>query len=478
MKHILVCIMLLTSWFTFAQTQSGFVKTLGRPDKPGMALSGVSIRVKGEHNAVLSKSDGTFSVLMSGKKNGDAYALQQVQKTGYELNEVGVIGRQYAFSDKVPLKIVMVSTAKLQVDKQRIENNAYQVAEKNYKAKLAHLEKQRDDNAITIEEYRQQLQELQDKFEKYQSLIDGLAEHYAHVDYDNLDEKEREINICIENGALERADSLIHSLFDSTDVLKRNKDAIAKIEQQESQAHEILAQANADMGRVLKQQEKDAEYLYQLYTIAIGKFEFDRAGQYIESRAALDTTNTLWQFDTAKYFQDQKLYNKAEQYYLQTLKLYKHIVKDNMEGNEYNVAVTLNNLANLYSVTRRFTEGETMYKEALVIYRQLAQTNLQTYEPNVALTLNNLALLYSDTQRFTESEAMYKEVLEIRRRLALPIRKHTSLMWLGRWTIWRPCTQTSNVLRRVRRCTRRHLKYIAAWYSPMSKPTSLIWRGR
>ncbi len=65
---------------------------------------------------------------MTGKKAGDAYSLQQVKKTGYELNEIGVIGKQYTFSDKVPLNIVMVSTAQLQEDKQRIENNAYKVA--------------------------------------------------------------------------------------------------------------------------------------------------------------------------------------------------------------------------------------------------------------------------------------------------------------------------------------------------------------
>ena len=66
----------------FAQTQQGYVKTLGRPDKKGVALSGVTVRVKGGHNAVQSQHDGTFSMLLTGKKNGDGYQLQQVQKTG------------------------------------------------------------------------------------------------------------------------------------------------------------------------------------------------------------------------------------------------------------------------------------------------------------------------------------------------------------------------------------------------------------
>ena len=47
-----------------AQTQQGYVKTLGRPNQQGRALSDVSIRVKGGHNAVLSGQDGTFAMPM------------------------------------------------------------------------------------------------------------------------------------------------------------------------------------------------------------------------------------------------------------------------------------------------------------------------------------------------------------------------------------------------------------------------------
>ena len=418
-RYLLLCaISLLVVLTAAAQTQQGYVKTLGRPQQAGVALSGVSVRVKGAHNAVLSQSDGTFSILLTGKKPGDAYTLQQVQKQGYELNERAVIGRQYAYSDKVPMTIVMVSTAQLQADKQRIENKAYQVAERNYKKQLALIEKQKADNSITIEAYRQQLQDLQDRFEKYQSLIDGLAEHYAHVDYDQLDEKEREINLCIESGELERADSLIHTLFDPTDVLKRNQEALARLDQQESQARELLAQANADWAAVLKQQEKDAEYLYQLYTVAIGKFEFERAGRYIETRAELDTTNAAWQHEAAYYLQKQNQYHKVERYYVRALDGYRQLALENPQVHKFDVAKTLNNLALLYFSTQRFKESEAMYIESLEISQQQLQQNPQAYEPIVATTLANLANLYKDTKRFTESEEKNKEALEIRRRLA------------------------------------------------------------
>lgn len=279
----------------YSQTQMGYVKTLGRPDKKGVSLSGVSIKVKGEHNPVLSKSDGTFSIFYVGKQEGDAYSLQEVLKKGYELNEPEIIGRSFAFSKRVRQTIVMVSSAQLQADKLRIENNAYRTAEKNYKNQLALLEKQKEDNTIAIEEYQRSLSELQDRFEKYQLMIDGLAEHYAHTEYDELNEREREINICIENGELERADSLLSVLFDPIEALKKNKEALDKINQHITDAHQTIDKANEDMAAVLKQQEKDAEHLYQLYTIALSRFDKEEAKSYIVTRAELDTTNVNWQ---------------------------------------------------------------------------------------------------------------------------------------------------------------------------------------
>lgn len=464
MKKILLFLVLTMAIQSFyAQTQQGYVKTLGRPEKRGEPIGGVTVRVRGSHNYVVSESDGTFSMLMPEKKNGDAYSLQQVLKDGFELNENDMIGRQLAFSDKVPLTIVMVSSEQLQADKQRIENNAYKTAEKNYKAKFDRLEKQKAKNEITIEEYRKEIQDLKDKFEKYQVLIDGLAEHYSHTDYDELDEKEREINICIENGELDRADSLICMLFNPINVLKCNKEALPRLDLQIGQANDIIAQANADMTAVLKQQEKDAEYLYQLYTIALVRFDNEKALYYIGIRAELDTTNPGWQFDAGYYCQGQKDFVQARKFYSRALEIYRRLAKDTPQTYEPNVAttlnnlavlykdtqhpseseamylealeirrrlkkntsqanavlaMTLNNLANLYKNTQRYEESETMYFEALKIQKRLAKGNPQAYEPNLATTLDNFAVMYQSTQRFTESEKMFVEALRIRRRLA------------------------------------------------------------
>lgn len=230
----------------FGQTQQGYVKTQGRPNKPGVPLSDVTIRVRGAINSVLSGQDGRFSILMPEKKDGDALILQQVRKQGFELCDRELMGRQLVFSTHVPIEIVMVNSEDLAANKRRIEQKAYQVAERNYQNRLKQLEQQLKQQTINAEQYRKKLQELQDRYEKYQMLISNMAERYARTDYDHLDSIDIVINQCIENGELERADSLIHTVFDPSTVLERNKAAKAEIQERMQLAQEIIDKANAD----------------------------------------------------------------------------------------------------------------------------------------------------------------------------------------------------------------------------------------
>ena len=411
-----VTLLILLSMFSsigYGQTQNGYVKTLGRSDKKGEALSGVSVRVKGEHNPVLSNDDGIFSILLTGKHNGDSYTLQEVMKKGYELNEADVVGRQYAYSDKVPLTIVMVSSAQLQADKQRIENNAFQVAEKNYKAKLELLEKQKKENAISEEQYRKELLDIQDKFEKYQLLIDGLAEHYAHVDYDELNDKECEINIYIENGELERADSIIQTLFDPVDVLKRNKEALAHLNQQISEANSIIDKANKDMVAVLKQQEKDANYLYQLYTIALSRFDNEKAGQYIEIRAALDTTNVQWQYDAGWFNSTYKAdYSDALYYYQLVLRQSQQQYGEISQWS----AKAYNSIGAVYYKKGQYSEALAHFFEALNNYESLFGKDF----PDIAISYNNIGLAYSEQGDYSKAYEYFLEALAFEEKVANP----------------------------------------------------------
>lgn len=403
-----LCLIILLPILAFAQTQQGYVKSLGRPEKPGTSLSGVTIRQSGAHNAVVSGNNGAFSLNMIGKKLGDPYSLQQVRKDKYELVERDVVGRKYAYSNTVPLTIVMVSTEQLEKDKMRIENNAYKRAEKDYKQKSSALEKQLNEQTITEEKFQEEIQALINNFDKYQSMIDGLADHYARTDYDYLDEREREINICIENGELERADSLLHSIdnFDPIEVLKRNKDALAKLDAQIAQAEGMIAEANADMAEVLRRQEKDAEYLYQLYTIALARYDNEKAAKYIETRADLDTTNVQWQLEAGLFVSDYLAnYEKALEYYNRALR---NAIKQYGEEHKY-VAISYNNIGLGYALQGKYNEALNYCQNALEL---ILHTHDITHQ-NIASSYMNIGGIHKLQGKYDNALNYYQKALEI-----------------------------------------------------------------
>jgi chromosome segregation ATPase len=251
LRPLHIIFLLFTTLSLQGQTQQGYVKTIGRPNKPGVPLTNVTIRFRGLTNQVLTGKDGKFAVLLQGKKEGDAIVLQSVRKNGYELKDRELVGRSLVYSSRVPLEIVMINSVELEANKQRMEQQNYEKAEKRYQQKLKQLEKKVKEQEITAEQYRQQLQGLQDQFEKYQSLISDLADRYARTDYDHLDSIDREINICIEKGELEEADSLIHTVFDPETVLERNRAAKEAAKAKKQLGQDMIDEANDEKERLL-----------------------------------------------------------------------------------------------------------------------------------------------------------------------------------------------------------------------------------
>jgi len=73
------------------------------------------------------------------------------------------------------------------------------------------------------------------------------------------------------------------------------------------------------------------------------------------------------------------------------------------------VATALNNLALLYKTQGRYAEAEPLYKRSLAIREKARGPD----HPDVALALNNLAALYDDQGRYTEAEPFHKRSLAI-----------------------------------------------------------------
>lgn len=82
MKRLLMLsVFLLIGMMALAQTQQGLVKTIGRPNSPGTSLGGVTVRVSGNINSVVSNQQGTFSFPIKEKR----FKFSRIKKKGYEI---------------------------------------------------------------------------------------------------------------------------------------------------------------------------------------------------------------------------------------------------------------------------------------------------------------------------------------------------------------------------------------------------------
>ena len=409
---VIVCLMVVNAGL--AQTQQGVVKTRGKmvngKHVAGQGLSGATITLQGR-SRVLSQGNGTFSFPVQNK----TFMVQGVQKQGYQLVDADAAPKAYQYSTNT-FYLVMDTPDQQAEDRLVAERKIRRTLQRQLQQREDELEEMKE--RLTQEEYHKRLAQLYEDQKNNEKLIADMAKEYSQIDYDLLDELNRQFSDAILNGKLTKADSLLRSKGDMqsrSEEIDRRRQAESKERAELAQRQANLAASETGTHKLLEDFADDCLKYHDMFKL---ENRHDSAAYYIELRADKDTTNAEWQFDAAYYLQKQNQFSKAAIYYQKALAICRRLAQSNPQAYEPNVATTLNNLANLYKNTQRFSESEEMFKEALTIRRRLAQSNSQAYEPYVADTLNDLAILYQNTQRFSESEEMYKEALAIRRRLA------------------------------------------------------------
>ena len=405
-RLVAVWIFLLQSVVLMSQTQRGIVRTALRPNKKIVYLPGVTIRLRGGHTAVLSGAGGKFEMTMSKTKAGDAFYLSSVRKSGYELADNRTIGRAFTYSSKVPIEIVMINTREKDEDVRRIYDNSYRRAEKTYKQRISKLEKQLSEKTISEASYREQLQDLQTWFEKYESMINSMAERYASTDYATIDSLNAAINIAIENGELERADSLISTAGSLENMVKENKEAERKANERLNIGRDITENATADLASIKADKNRLADLLYSKYSICLTRAERDSAAYYIQMRTELDTTNVDWQLEAGRFIDDYLAdYEDAMALYKRAL----HSAVEQFGENNSDVATSNNNIGAVYDSQGNYSKALEYYNKAL----EICLAVLGDRHPNVATYYNNIGGVYNSLGNYAKALEYFNKALEI-----------------------------------------------------------------
>ena len=374
MKRTIIFILtLLAVSLAFAQTQNGVVKTRGKMVNgklvPGTLLQGATVHVEGRQ-AVVAK-DGKFSFPV---KDG-RYTLQSVSKQGYSLVDADAC-RQYNYSAN-PLQIVMEEPEQQQRDKLAAERRIRRQLQDQLREKEDEIEALREQNRLTDEQYRNQLQKLYSEQQSNEKLISEMAKQYSELDYDQLDEFQRQVSYCIENGQLSKADSLLRSRGNVAMQVKESLMEGAALKQQREQLQK------AEKVHAIKIEEMAAR-CHSYYEMFLVKHQNDSAAHYLELRASLDTNNIQWQYEAGWFIEEYLAdVDKALSYLQRALR---HALTVNGGQNEY-ASQIYNIIAALYKTKGRFSAMMSYFQKSLSIRKSLYGDN----SPKIAANYINIA---------------------------------------------------------------------------------------
>ena len=406
---ILSALLVAVACGAIAQTQTGYVKTRGRivngKTVPGQGLTGATVQIKGRAAVLVKNNNGSFSFPVSTNQ----FVIQSVKKNGYQLVDADAAPKTYIYST-APVYLVMETQSKLMEDKLAAERQLRRTLNKRLQQREDELEKLREQNRITQDEYNKTLQQLYDQQESNETLVREMAEYYARIDYDQIDEFNAQVSEYILAGDLAKADSLLRSKGDIDERIKKLNE------------HHEHHEANVQARQTLEKSEQAEQFsrndlaqdCFSFFRRFVLDNEPDSAMCYIEKRAALDSTNCQWQADAGSFLQKRGLTQRARQYYDLALKAARKMAVDNPESYEPLLAKTLNNIALLYTETADDDAAEPLFNESLSLFKRLSLTDAGTYNPYVASTLNNMAIFYSrsghDAKRV---EKLLKETIDI-----------------------------------------------------------------
>lgn len=406
MNRILVSFILSLFFIsTFAQLQKGKVRTPGRNGKPGVGIENVLIRVKGSHNDESSDKNGVFSLQLGGVRMGNGFQIASIRKAGYEIFDKNLrLPSTFPYSN-VPIDIVMIKSEDLAHEKQAWIEKGYNNAEKLYSKRLAELKSKYKDE----QERNAKLKDLEEWYEKYQGLIEGMADYYVHVDYDRLDEGLRQITNAIQDGEYLMADSLINVYAPNLeeDVEKSIK-ARENIRERKEYGENIIAKAISDSIELTKRNEKTASFLYAKYTTSVNANKWDDALHYLKLRADLDTTNVSAVWLYAQFAYSQNKYDESLRYYQKCEGIY------NANDDTVHLAKVLTNIAAVYKGKKNYEKAEYYNEQAIGKYLLLNEPHPNLYVVDFAVVMNNMGELYIDKKEYAQAELHLSQALQMR----------------------------------------------------------------
>lgn len=408
-KLLALLIFIITISFTFAQTQQGIVKTRGRVVNgqvvAGQRLTGATITLS-IGNPQVSQAQGTFSFNVP---DGKSFSLVSAKKQGYTLADPEYTRRTFKYSAGNPFYVVLEDEAQRQADIKEATDKVRKTLKRELRKREDELDELRESNAITQAKYDSLRMEFATYRQSSEALVNEMSQRFAAIDYDQLDEFNRQVQLYIEEGELLKADSLINtrgSLEERYARVKEQESVNTQREEEIRQQQESLAKSQE-----LTQREKEdlMSDLYAKHTIYLQAYQQDSALYCLKMRADLDTTNAHAIYNYLSLGQTVK-----GETFLRDYEKYCHIcLRQFMRINDLRmVAWTYIRLSSFYEQTNNYEKYKSCCLHALKIMQDLFEESLPETRKELAIMHQNVSIIYKKIKDYENSVKHQKEALK------------------------------------------------------------------
>lgn len=448
MKHLAFWLGILSN-VMFLNLENAIAETLLKGqvtlrDKSGEPVEHAQISaIIGSANPVSTNSDGVFELAFLDKQPGENVRFGCV-KSGFEVaNKLDLEQRLSAHPDDDIAQIVVCPSTEFMpcatayyetVFGEIIEYSRQQVREK--------IEQECN------EELRNAEKRIKDKDElakAKQELLNAKDARIAELEEQNKGLQAQSAEWAKQFAEYDPATATDEMYKEALRLFQENKldEAIAVLDDAKIQADLQRAQTQAANRYRLKAQSyvakfdfANAEKYYQL-AIDADPENFDNLhefalylttqNQFLTARPLFEKALTLAKDDSdlamtlgclGILYSNLNEYEKTENLYNQSLKIYKELAAANPQTYRQDVATTLNNLGLLYQSQNDYAKAADAFARARAIYEELAAANPQTYRPDVAMTLYNFGTLYYVQNEHDKAADAYESALAIYKELA------------------------------------------------------------
>ena len=253
------------------------------------------------------------------------------------------------------------------------------------------------------------------------NVFERIKEYAQNMVLENLDEREDNYIKAYECFSRGELDSVSYYLPENELNLKHEK--VLQLQEEAKKKKELAAILTEAAKAEEEYSENSLSSLIKEWLLLARTYDmrnnYDKTMLYYEKAIQADSLNTDYLIEYANYLYSIREFHKAENYYLQCLKIYRELAEENPQAHLSALANILNSLAVSHKNNHQYSQALVEYEESLEIFRKLIKEDpKERCIADLAMVLNNFGNLYLATKEYSKALEKLAEALEIRRKLA------------------------------------------------------------